>query len=147
MSARASRLLPLLDNGHHDVQLSPDELRRIIQEEEPTRLASIRTVFRGDIDTIVGKALEKDRTRRYETAAALANGSDLRTIRLGGGNRARLLTYRVNAPGGLALLALAIWRFSGEAAPGNPFSGLGQRGWWLLHAMDLKWKTGLSLPK
>jgi hypothetical protein len=28
--ARASRLLSLLDNGHHDVKLSPDELRRII---------------------------------------------------------------------------------------------------------------------
>jgi hypothetical protein len=28
--ARASKLLPLLDNGHYDVRLSPEELRRII---------------------------------------------------------------------------------------------------------------------
>ena len=28
--ARASRLLPLLDKGHYDVRLSPDELRRLI---------------------------------------------------------------------------------------------------------------------
>ncbi|MHC4942509.1 MAG: protein kinase domain-containing protein [Planctomycetota bacterium] len=48
------------------------EAARIIREEEPTRLGSIRTVFRGDIDTIVCKALEKDRERRYASAAELA---------------------------------------------------------------------------
>lgn len=48
------------------------EAARIIREEEPTRLGSIRTVFRGDIDTIVSKALEKDRERRYVSAAELA---------------------------------------------------------------------------
>jgi serine/threonine protein kinase/tetratricopeptide (TPR) repeat protein len=36
---------------------------------EPTRLA---TVMRGELDWIVMKALEKDRTRRYETPGALA---------------------------------------------------------------------------
>jgi serine/threonine protein kinase/Tfp pilus assembly protein PilF len=68
-----------------------DELRRIIREEEPPRpsqrfstLGAARTtvsvsrgaepglltsVLRGDLDWIVMKSLEKDRTRRYETAA------------------------------------------------------------------------------
>jgi hypothetical protein len=42
-----------------------------------------------------------------------------------------------------APLALATWRFSGEAAPGNPLSGLGQRAWWLLRAFTV-WKAPLT---
>ncbi len=71
-----------------------DELRRIIREEEPPRpSARLTTVagphvttpahcrlaphpapdaVRGDLDWIVMKALEKDRTRRYQTAAEFA---------------------------------------------------------------------------
>ncbi len=71
-----------------------DELRRIIREEEPpkpsarlsTLGATLSTVavtrhvqpsrlamtIRGDLDWIVMKALEKDRSRRYESAAALS---------------------------------------------------------------------------
>jgi serine/threonine protein kinase len=72
-----------------------DEIRRVIREQEPvrpsTRLsklgdANLTTVaqqrkseppmliraVRGDLDWIVMKALEKDRTRRYETANGLA---------------------------------------------------------------------------
>src|SRR5262245_42177182 len=67
-----------------------DQIRRIIREEEPprpsTRLSTLglaattasanqgtelrkrSTVVRGDLDWIVMKALEKDRSRRYETA-------------------------------------------------------------------------------
>jgi len=52
------------------------EAARVIGEEEPTRLSSVNLIFRGDIETIVGKAMEKDPSRRYQTAAALA--SDLR---------------------------------------------------------------------
>ena len=69
------------------------EIQRIIREEEPpkpsTRLSTLETlpsvaahrktepaglsrVIRGDLDWIVMKALEKDRTRRYETANGLA---------------------------------------------------------------------------
>jgi serine/threonine protein kinase/tetratricopeptide (TPR) repeat protein len=72
-----------------------DEIRRVIREQEPQRPSSrlanlkpaeivtvakhrktdaarlIRTM-RGDLDWIVMKALEKDRTRRYETANGLA---------------------------------------------------------------------------
>jgi tetratricopeptide (TPR) repeat protein len=52
------------------------EAVRTIREEDPTRLSSVRRAYRGDIETIVAKALEKDRSRRYSTAAALA--SDIR---------------------------------------------------------------------
>ena len=41
-----------------------------------------------------------------------------------------------------APLALATWRFSGEAAPGDPFNGFGQRAWQLLQAFTL-WKAPL----
>jgi hypothetical protein len=43
-----------------------------IQEQDPTSLSSIRRDYRGDIETIVGKALEKDKARRYASAADLA---------------------------------------------------------------------------
>jgi tetratricopeptide (TPR) repeat protein/serine/threonine protein kinase len=71
-----------------------DELRRIIQEEEPSRPSArvstlgqaattvssnrrsdpkqLSRLFRGELDWIVMRALEKDRTRRYETASAFA---------------------------------------------------------------------------
>lgn len=52
------------------------EAARTIREEDPARLSSIRGEYRGDIETIVVKALEKDKTRRYGSAAALA--ADLR---------------------------------------------------------------------
>ncbi|MHC4427240.1 MAG: tetratricopeptide repeat protein [Planctomycetota bacterium] len=45
---------------------------RVIGEAEPSRLSSISRVFRGDLDTIVAKALEKEKGRRYQTAADLA---------------------------------------------------------------------------
>ncbi len=70
-----------------------DELLRVIREDEPPRPsirlttsgealaisarrrsepAKLSQVLRGDIDWIVMKALDKDRTRRYETANAFA---------------------------------------------------------------------------
>ena len=70
-----------------------DEIRRIIREQEPARPstrvstlgpaaatisasrqtdpAGLRRLFRGELDWVVMKCLEKDRNRRYETAAAL----------------------------------------------------------------------------
>src|SRR5262245_23242147 len=75
-------------------QASYDEMRRIIREEEPakpsTRISTLgqaantvsvnrqsdpkrlRQLFRGELDWIVMRALEKDRNRRYETASTLA---------------------------------------------------------------------------
>ena len=70
-----------------------DEIRRLIREEEPpkpsmrlstsdsiasiaaqrhTEPAKLSKLIRGDLDWITMKALEKDRTRRYETANGLA---------------------------------------------------------------------------
>jgi tetratricopeptide (TPR) repeat protein/predicted Ser/Thr protein kinase len=43
-----------------------------IREEDPAPLSSISRLYRGDIETIVGKALEKDRARRYSSAAEMA---------------------------------------------------------------------------
>jgi uncharacterized membrane protein len=40
-------------------------------------------------------------------------------------------------------IALAIWRFSAEAPPGDPFTGLLDRAWWLLHAFTV-WKAPLA---
>jgi tetratricopeptide (TPR) repeat protein/tRNA A-37 threonylcarbamoyl transferase component Bud32 len=45
---------------------------RTIREEDPGRLSSISRAYRGDVETIVAKALEKDKSRRYSSAAALA---------------------------------------------------------------------------
>jgi WD40 repeat protein len=52
------------------------EAARMICEQEPTRLGAIDTRLRGDVETIVAKALEKDRARRYASAGDLA--SDVR---------------------------------------------------------------------
>ena len=48
------------------------EAARIIREEEPSRLSSVNTVFRGDVETIVSRAMEKDKDRRYQSAADFA---------------------------------------------------------------------------
>jgi serine/threonine protein kinase len=75
-------------------QAGYDEMRRILREEEPprpsTRISTLgqaattlstrrqsdpkrlSQLFRGELDWIVMKCLEKDRNRRYETANALA---------------------------------------------------------------------------
>jgi len=45
---------------------------RVIQQDPPTQLGSIERSFRGDLDTIVGKAIEKDKQRRYQTAHEFA---------------------------------------------------------------------------
>jgi serine/threonine protein kinase/tetratricopeptide (TPR) repeat protein len=74
--------------------LGYDEIRRIIREEEPpkpsTRISTLglaastissqrksdprrlSQLFRGELDWVVMKALEKDRNRRYESASAFA---------------------------------------------------------------------------
>ena len=76
-------------------QAGRDEMMRLIREEEPqrpsTRLSGsgdalpsisaqrraeprkLGALIRGDLDWIVMKSLEKDRTRRYETAVSLAH--------------------------------------------------------------------------
>jgi non-specific serine/threonine protein kinase/serine/threonine-protein kinase len=57
----------------HDLRgLATLEAARRIREDEPSRLSSLDRALRGDLETIVQKALEKDKTRRYATANALA---------------------------------------------------------------------------
>lgn len=57
----------------HELKNRPiPEAVRIIREDEPTILGSVHKRLRGDLETIVSKALEKDRKRRYASAADLA---------------------------------------------------------------------------
>jgi eukaryotic-like serine/threonine-protein kinase len=48
------------------------ETIQTIREQDPTRLGAVHRNYRGDIETIVAKALEKDRARRYASAAEVA---------------------------------------------------------------------------
>lgn len=48
------------------------EVMRIVREEEPTPISSLNRTLRRDVAVISGKCLEKDRARRYPTAAELA---------------------------------------------------------------------------
>ncbi len=48
------------------------EAARIIREDEITPLSSVNRIFRGDLETIVSKTLDKDKDRRYASAAELA---------------------------------------------------------------------------
>ena len=58
----------------HDLSGKPiAEAARIVREEDPPRLGSISPALRGDAETIVGKAMEKDADRRYGSAAQLAD--------------------------------------------------------------------------
>src|SRR6516225_6581574 len=52
------------------------EAARLILEQDPPRLGSVDPDLRGDVETIVARALEKDPARRYASAADLA--ADLR---------------------------------------------------------------------
>ena len=93
-------------------QAGLDEMRRTIREQEPARpstrlstmlAADLTTVakqrqaeppklihlVRGDLDWIVMKALEKDRTRRYETANGLAMDITRHLNRRAGGRPVR----------------------------------------------------------
>jgi WD40 repeat protein/predicted Ser/Thr protein kinase len=48
------------------------EAARVIREQEPSRLGSLDGRLRGDVETIVAKALEKERSRRYASTGELA---------------------------------------------------------------------------
>jgi tetratricopeptide (TPR) repeat protein/predicted Ser/Thr protein kinase len=45
---------------------------QLVREEEPAPLGSINKAYRGDLATVVAKALDKDKTRRYQSAQDLA---------------------------------------------------------------------------
>jgi hypothetical protein len=52
--------------------LALPEAVRVICEQEPSRLGSLDGRLRGDVETIVAKALEKEKARRYASAGELA---------------------------------------------------------------------------
>ncbi len=57
----------------YDLSATPiHEATRVIRQQNPARPSAIVRALRGDIETITLKALEKDRARRYDSAAALA---------------------------------------------------------------------------
>jgi tetratricopeptide (TPR) repeat protein len=60
--------------GRMPYRISPKlhEAVQAIREEDPQRLSSVSGAYRGDVETIVAKALEKDKARRYASAADLA---------------------------------------------------------------------------
>jgi WD40 repeat protein len=59
----------------HSLSGNPLEVIRTIRDENPRPLSSVSRIFQGDIETIVSKALEKDKRRRYASAADL--GADI----------------------------------------------------------------------
>ncbi|MCZ6836792.1 MAG: serine/threonine-protein kinase [Planctomycetota bacterium] len=62
----------LTDRLPHDVAGKMiHEAVRSIREDDPTPISVFNATLRGDIETIVIKALEKEKSRRYQTAAAL----------------------------------------------------------------------------
>ena len=61
----AGKLPYTLSNKLHEAVVT-------IREQDPAALSSVNRLYRGDIETVVAKALEKDKTRRYTSAADLA---------------------------------------------------------------------------
>jgi tetratricopeptide (TPR) repeat protein len=56
------------------------EVSRVVAEEDPERLSLFDRTFRGDIETIVAKALDKQRNRRYQSASDM--GEDIQRFLL-----------------------------------------------------------------
>jgi eukaryotic-like serine/threonine-protein kinase len=67
-------LFELLANRlpYHLDQLPVHVVARVIEQQEPSRLGSIDKAYRGDVEIIVAKALEKDKSRRYASSGDLA---------------------------------------------------------------------------
>jgi tetratricopeptide (TPR) repeat protein len=115
-------------------EVNYDELRRIIREEEPlkpsTRVSTLgqaattvsanrksepkrlSQLFRGELDWMVMKALEKDRNRRYDTASSFAtdvqrylHGEPVQASPLGTAYQLRKLVQKHKRP---LLLAVAV---------------------------------------
>ena len=57
---------------YHISGRSLTEALRVLRDEEPTSLSTTNRRFRGDLDCIVRRAMEKDKDRRYASASELA---------------------------------------------------------------------------
>jgi serine/threonine protein kinase/Flp pilus assembly protein TadD len=63
----------LVDRLPHDIRgRSVAEAARMVMEQEPSSLSTHNSMYRGDIETILRKAMERDRERRYQSAADFA---------------------------------------------------------------------------
>jgi len=62
----------LADKLPYTMSRQVHEAMRTIQESDPAPISGVNRLYRGDIETIVGKALEKEKDRRYASAADLA---------------------------------------------------------------------------
>ncbi len=96
-------LLYLLLSGRHPAEAarrSPAELLRAIVELEPPRLSEAasepkaRHALRGDLDTVVAKALRKDPQERYASVTALADDLRRHLVHERIGARPDTLAYR-----------------------------------------------------
>lgn len=70
--------------GHLPLDLAKASLAdaaRRVQDEQPARLGSLDPAFKGDIELIAAKAMEKNKARRYQSAEELAR--DLRAAAAG----------------------------------------------------------------
>ncbi len=88
-------------------------LLRQVQESEPPRPSSIRPGLDRDLETIALKCLEKEPSRRYESAAALADdlgrwlaGEPIEARRVSGWERARKWARRRPAAASLVLVSV-----------------------------------------
>ncbi len=109
---------------HNIKSRSLPEAARIIRDEEPTRLSTTDKNLRGDVETIVFKALEKNKTERYQSAAEFA--ADIRRYLSGApiGARRDSAMYVLNrqlrryrgAAAAAAVIGLALVAFAAYAA-------------------------------
>lgn len=58
--------------AHQVSGLSIPEAARLVSEHDPARLSAASREFRGDIETIVHKAIARDKARRYDSASEFA---------------------------------------------------------------------------
>ncbi|MDY7109683.1 MAG: serine/threonine-protein kinase [Planctomycetota bacterium] len=109
---------------------------QVIREDDPPRPSSIRPELKGDLETIILKALEKDRARRYRTAGSL--GRDLvrfladkpiQARKAGIVHRARLFArrHRVELTAGAVVVlvmaiaaSIVVYQRTTMPAPGTP---------------------------
>ncbi|MEK7756736.1 MAG: protein kinase, partial [Planctomycetota bacterium] len=54
-------------------RMAMHQATRMIREQHPTKLSTLDRTLRGDVETIALKALEKERERRYQSAADLGH--------------------------------------------------------------------------
>ena len=87
----------------------PEAARRI-HDREPTRLGTLDRTLRGDLETITAKALQKDRDRRYASAAELVDDVDrhLRVLPIAARPPGRIYTLRKFVRRNRAVVAAAV---------------------------------------